>query len=141
MKNLSNISWVRLALMLGATAIIMLLMPHADRQSYKYELNPPWKYQILTAEFDMPIMRDSMSAAQLRDSIDANFVPFVNRNEEVGQKSITKFNNSLQGVSSASEIAVLSKLLKEAYNDGILDAKTFDRLKQHKSKTVRSLEK
>ncbi len=140
MKNLSNISWVRLALMLGATAIIMLLMPHADRQSYNYELNQPWKYPLLTAEFDMPIMRDSMSAAQMRDSIDANFVPFINRNEEVEQKSIIKFNNSLRGVASPSELSILTKLLRETYNAGILDAKTFERLKTHKNKTVRTLE-
>ena len=78
-KKISQIALARIGILLGATAIILFLLPHADRQSYSYELSQPWKYPLLTADFDMPILRDSATANALRDSIDANFVPFVER--------------------------------------------------------------
>ena len=60
LKNIfSKINLIRLALLAGAVVILMLMLPQADHQSYSYELNQPWKYQLLTAEFDMQILRDS----------------------------------------------------------------------------------
>ena len=105
MKRISNLTWARLGLLIGATAIILFFMPHADRQSYSYELNAPWKYPLLTADFDMPILRDSMSANALRDSIDVNFVPFVKRDSEVGEKALVRFQNSIAGKAGVSEAA------------------------------------
>ena len=43
---------LRLSLIIGATVLIMLLLPGSDHQSYSYELNQPWRYPLLTAEFD-----------------------------------------------------------------------------------------
>ena len=50
----TKIHAIRLGLLLGAVAIILLLLPREDHQSYSYELNQPWKYQLLTADFDTP---------------------------------------------------------------------------------------
>lgn len=40
---------LRLSLIIGATVLIMLLLPGSDHQSYSYELNQPWRYPLLTA--------------------------------------------------------------------------------------------
>ncbi len=75
----SRLSLLRILLALASVAVLLWLAPRADHQSFSYELNQPWKYPLLTAEFDMPILRDSASARKMRDSIDAKFVPFVER--------------------------------------------------------------
>lgn len=141
MKRFSRLSLARLGLLVAATAIILLLLPHADRQSYSYELNQPWKYQLLTAEFDTPILRDSVSATQLRDSIDANFIPFVKRDAEIAPSSVSRFINTANGKGTQSEIAVLSALLREVYGRGVIPASTYDRIKGKNPPQLRMLAK
>lgn len=139
MKRISNIAWARLGLLLGATAIILFLLPHADRQSYTYELNAPWKYQLLTAESDMPIMRDSVSAKLMRDSIDIHFVPFVKRDTQIEEKALVRFQNSIAGKTSASEANYLRLLLKNAYARGIVDAGIYSGMAKRGEHTLRML--
>ena len=85
-SNLKPI-FINLGLVAAAITLILLLLPHDDRQSYNYELNQPWRYQLLTADFDMPILRDSASARLMRDSIDRAFVPFVRRDASVSRQT------------------------------------------------------
>ena len=40
-KLFSKINMVRTAMALLLTTVVALLLPHADRQSYSYELNQP----------------------------------------------------------------------------------------------------
>ena len=74
-KSFSRNSLIRLALLIASVAVMLLVMPRADHQSFTYELNQPWKYQLLTAPADMPILRDSTSLRRMRDSIDRSFIP------------------------------------------------------------------
>lgn len=139
MKKLSNLTIVRIGLLLGATALILLLMPRADRQSYSYELNQPWRYPLLTADFDMPILRDSASARVMRDSIDANFIPFVKQDPEVVKSSLTRFSNTVAGKGSPAERSELSALLREVYSRGVLDAKVYERVRGVRPSRLRVL--
>jgi len=72
-KLFSQLNLIRFGLAISAVAVILLILPRADHQSFSYELNQPWKYPLLTADFDMPILRDSASARLMRDSIDRMF--------------------------------------------------------------------
>jgi len=141
MKRISKLAIARLGILFGATAIILLLLPHADRQSYSYELNQPWKYPLLTADFDMPILRDSATANALRDSIDANFIPFVERDAEVEKASLTRFTNTASGRAPSAEIAGLEKLLRDVYSRGVLDTKVYERIKGMKPRQLRMMVK
>lgn len=124
----SNLKPIFMNLGLVATAItlILLLLPHDDRQSYNYELNQPWRYQLLTADFDMPILRDSASARQMRDSIDRAFVPFVRRDASVSQTNIARFRKAISSKLPAYRATLLSDLLTRAYSFGIVDPKVYD---------------
>lgn len=139
MKKINNIAIGRIGLLIGATILILLFLPHADRQSYNYELNQPWKYPLLTAEFDMPIMRDSMSARKLRDSIDATFIPFIVDKQDVATKALARFNNSSIGKGSLSETAALRTLLKHVYDQGILETQVYEHMKKMPNRNLRSL--
>lgn len=125
--NIKQLS-VNLGLVGAAIVLILLLLPHDDRQSYIYELNQPWRYQLLTADFDMPILRDSTSARQMRDSIDRAFVPFVRRDAATSQANISRFKNAIASKLSPARAHLLTELLTQAYSQGIVDAKTYDRI-------------
>ena len=125
--NIKQLS-VNLGLVGAAIVLILLLLPHDDRQSYIYELNQPWRYQLLTADFDMPILRDSTSARQMRDSIDRAFVPFVRRDAATSQANISRFKNAIASKLSPARAHLLTELLTQAYSQGIIDAKTYDRI-------------
>lgn len=129
-----------IGLMLAATAIVLLLLPHDDRQSYNYELNQPWRYQLLTADFDMPIMRDSASARTMRDSIDREFIPFVRREPNVAETNLTKFRNAIAGTVSAQRGALLSRLVEEAYGRGIISTELYNRVNNGTKRQLRVAE-
>lgn len=140
-KKISQIALARIGILLGATAIILFLLPHADRQSYSYELSQPWKYPLLTADFDMPILRDSATANALRDSIDANFVPFVERDASAEKAALTRFGNTSAGKASQEETSTLQRLLRDVYSRGVLDAKVYEKIKNLKPRQVRMMVK
>lgn len=120
------------------TAVILLILPYADQQSFTYELNQPWRYPLLTAEFDMPIMRDSASARILRDSIDARFVPFVRHDKDIGMKNVKRFSTAVRGLGlSLEETSGLSSLLTKAYEGGIVSSGLYDDLRKRGITKVR----
>lgn len=124
----TKIHAIRLGLLLGAVAIILLLLPREDHQSYSYELNQPWKYQLLTADFDTPILRDSMSARKMRDSIDANFIPFVKRDASVVKQNMTRFRTIVREQMPGTDLRSIDALLAEVYNRGVVDSKVYDQM-------------
>ncbi|MDE7108752.1 MAG: hypothetical protein K2O49_02120, partial [Muribaculaceae bacterium] len=110
----SRINLIRFGLAIIAVAMIVLVLPRTDHQSYSYELNQPWKYPLLTADFDMPILRDSVSARSMRDSIDKVFIPFVKRNPAVEHANIERFSNLIAPNTNFLERGFLVNLLREA---------------------------
>lgn len=121
--------FLKLLLIAGTTAVIMLLLPHNDVQDYVYEENQPWRYPLLMADFDMEVKRDAESAQRMRDSIDRNFLPIVKRMDYQADKRIQMFNEAITGKAPDMSRLVLSKLLNEIYARGVLDSKVYDRVR------------
>lgn len=115
-------------IMLASVALILWLLPHEDRQSYSYELNQPWRYQLLTADFDMPILRDSTSARQMRDSIDKAFIPFVKEDNDLVESNLGKFRGSLDGKLTPVRANYLTSIIALAYKRGIIDTKLYEKV-------------
>lgn len=136
-----NKKWVlntlRYGLLAVCTAIIVLLMPRADHQSYSFELNQPWKYPLLTAEFDMPVLRDSTTTRIMHDSINANFVPFVKRDDRIAAKNEAFLNEALADSLSVTDRSLLKTLLSRVYSQGILDANLYETVKNSGKKELR----
>lgn len=118
---------MRLAVGIAAVVAVLLMMPRSDHQSYSYELNQPWRYPLLTADFDIPIMRDSVSARLMRDSIDAAFISFVERDSKVSRINLERFVKTASQHATAQQVAVLTKSLSEAYGNGILSPELYDK--------------
>lgn len=115
-----------IGMVVAAIAAILLLMPHDDRQSYNYELNQPWRYQLLTADFDMPILRDSSSARLMRDSIDRAFVPFVRRDAAISENNLARFRKAAAQKIPQARVNHLSNLLATVFSRGIVDTKVYN---------------
>lgn len=124
----SKANMLRIGLALAAIAVILTLLPRADHQSFTYEVNQPWRYPLLTADFDTPILRDSASARRMRDSIDREFVPFVKRLPEVGPANIERLRTLLAKYTTAPERELLVEELENTYRNGIIDAKLYEEM-------------
>ena len=120
--------FLKLLMLVGATAVIMLLLPHNDVQDYVYEENQPWRYPLLMADFDMEVKRDAESAQRMRDSIDRNFLPIIKRQDDRADRRIQMFNKAITGKTPDVSRLVLGKLLNEIYARGVLDSKVYDRI-------------
>lgn len=137
MKKITKNQLIRIGLLLSATALILLLLPHNDTQNYIYELNQPWRYPLLMANFDMEIKRDSASAQQMRDSIDRNFQPIVKRDVKVEENSTTRFNAAITNVAPTPARLLLVNLLHEIYGRGIVDSNTYERIRRNPHTALR----
>lgn len=136
-KIFSQLNLIRFGLAITSVAIILLFMPRADHQSFTYEENQPWKYPLLTADFDTPILRDSASARKMRDSIDRVFVPFVMRDNSVEKSNLERFSNLIENYASPHERSLLIRLLKETYDTGVLDSKLYENVAKRSSHELR----
>ena len=136
LKFLSRDALIRLALLFGAVAAMLLVMPRTDHQSFSYELNQPWKYPLLTAPADMPILRDSTSLREMRDSINTAFVPVVRMEKDVATLNLQRFSASAGGISPA-EKHFLSARLAEVYARGIVDPGMYTGIQERPEHTLR----
>ncbi len=129
---------LRLGMLLAATAIILLLLPRGDHQSYSYELNQPWRYPLLTADMDMPVQRDSASARMMRDSIDRAFVPIVKFDASSPRDGVERFHKAMSGHLSEADNQLFTRLLSEVYSKGIVAAPVYEHLRQDEAKRLRT---
>lgn len=138
-KIFSQLNLFRFWITVIAVAVLLLVLPRTDHQSFTYELNQPWKYALLTADFDVPILRDSTSARLMRDSIDKTFIPFVKRDKEAERKSIEQINQII-GDSKPKEKEIINNLLKNLYETGILESNLASQLKSSGISSLRLVE-
>lgn len=112
---------MRWGMLIAALAVMLLIMPRADHQSYTFELNQPWKYPLLTAEFDTPILRDTTSIREMRDSINKNFIPFIKEDQSAGDQNVERFHNAVKDSIPQAEVSMLVNLLREVYARGVME--------------------
>lgn len=136
----NRLSIIRILLAAVSVSVILFFLPRADLQGFSFEENQPWRYPLLTADFDTPVLRDSASAHRMRDSIDRVFIPFVRRLPAVGNNNMQRFSQLIAGHATAQEQILLKSLLKEVYDNGVLDAPLFDHLAAKESHVLRLAE-
>lgn len=129
-------------LFIGAVFLTIYFQPKVDENHYVYEEARPWNYPLLTAPFDIPIHLDSLSARQVKDSIDASFQPIYRRNTAM---ELTVENDYTRRLSTASAdgrldrktLSVLLDRLKSLYDRGIVDGPTHAHIKAGRMPVVR----
>lgn len=136
-KIFSKLNLLRFALLAAAIAVLLAVLPHADHKGYNYEQNQPWKYPLLTAEFDIPILRDSTSIRVMRDSIDRTFIPFVKRDKQIEIMNMDRFNSQISSFATPAQAKLLSSLMTKAYQEGILDNDLISLLRKNRLNSLR----
>lgn len=141
--KISHEAVVRLLSFLVAVGLICYFLPSDDRTRFSYEINRPWSYSLLTAPFDIPVRLDSVSAARIKDSIDAKFEPVYHRVDTIGTNMLNAYAkrlNSTPGVKIgyAQKNALLSEI-KKMYAGGIVDLATYADISSGRMNSVRML--
>lgn len=125
---ISNASILKISVALTASVLVLLLIMKSDHQNFSYELNQPWRYPLLTAEFDTPVMRDSVSSQMMKDSINKAFIPFVVRDQRAAARSVDRFTKIASNYVNSGEAAFLGRKLAEAYARGVVSAELYDKI-------------
>ena len=126
---------IRILLFLAAVAMVLILMPRRSQKLYDYETNRPWGHSLLTAPFDIPVYRDSISSREMRDSLEATFLPIFNREDGAAQP-LFKALSKMTGI-TAEQRSELRSTLMQLYRDGIVTPEAFDELNNYNKIEVR----
>lgn len=140
MPKINRVRAFRAVFFLVAVALITYCLPREEQNEYSYEVNRPWSYALLTAPFDIPVHMDTVTARELKDSIDREFEP-VMRRDLVGEKEATALMAQRLGardlpVTPAQKNALLERL-RQIYDDGIVDAETYQMIRDGRLPAVR----
>lgn len=107
-----------------AVTVVVVMLPRAGRHTISYEQGQPWRYQLLTAPFDIPVYLDSATSHRMTDSIYANFTPYVT----YSTPSTASMMQELRGAGvQGAKAERLAALISESYMRGVLP----DTLKEH----------
>lgn len=120
---------------------MLFFLPSEDAHEYSYAVNRPWSYSLLTAPFDIPIHLDSISAQQVKDSIDASFEPVYRRDLSIEKSIVSDFASRLSskevtGITPGDRNNLVSRL-KTIYDDGIVSPETFAEIRAGRLPAVR----
>ncbi|MDE7397734.1 MAG: HDIG domain-containing protein [Muribaculum sp.] len=132
---------LRALLLIGCVALAVWLLPHKGTNAYYYELGKPWNYPLLTAPTDMPVYPDSITARNMRDSIDATFLPVYRRDFSIEKEAVAAFSNALNSQQSVAlthqQREQLISILKNALSDGIVEPSTYQNIRSGRLPYVR----
>lgn len=133
---------IQALLFIGAVFLTIYFQPTVDENHYVYEESRPWNYPLLTAPFDIPILLDSVSARQVKDSIDATFQPIYRRNTSMELAVENDYTRKLTSATPDARLdhktlTVLIGRLKKLYDRGIVDSDTYAHIKSGRMPVVR----
>lgn len=126
-KYFTRFSLSRAALFVAVAAIVVYFLPRTDRVHLSYEPGRPWIHPLLTAPFDIPVYRDSLSTRRLIDSIDANFEPIFKLNM-APRDTLASHIQQLHTLSTTQK-AELLQAVDTLYANGIADRETADAIR------------
>ena len=130
--------WARVGLFAAAIAVIFLILPRANHKSYTYEVNQPWKYPLLTAEYDVKVYPDSAAMQIIRDSIDANFIPFVKHLNKVQSENVAQLSRVLRDSVPYRDVVLLSGLVDHVFEKGLMETGVANQVNKIRKSRVRA---
>ena len=114
----------RSLIILAAIALIMLFFPRSDSRHFQFEMNRPWTHSLLTAPFDIPVFRDSLSVKQLRDSLNRAFSPIM-QTQDNARKTVLNRLLAIPNI-NPTERTRLRNVVTALYADGIVSPDFYD---------------
>lgn len=116
---------VKLLYFLVTVSTIVYFLPREGKFNYQYDLNKPWKYGLIQAPFDFPILKEDSELKKEQDSILALFQPYYQLNLNKSDSLIeTFYDNALNRIYNESlNQSTLEKIknkLYQIYQEGVI---------------------
>ena len=114
---------LRFLIFAAAIALVFIVTPKEEQDTYEYEIGKKWNYNTLVATFDFPVEMDPERVKYISDSIRANFMPIYTRNREVSRTAISNLEQSMRNLGLGIyevEIIKLKNLLNDIYRTGVV---------------------
>ena len=117
-----------------SVAILLTFAPRSANQfKYEYQVNKPWHYATLIAEYDFPVFRSEADMQHARDSINNAFQPYYQMQENLGAQQLALFledraSGKFDSIPSACLDFVEAQLTR-VYKEGFLSTKDYAELK------------
>lgn len=117
--------FIKLLYFVATVSIIVYFLPREGKFNYQYNLNKPWKYGLIQAPFDFPILKDEAELQKEQDSILTHFQPYYQLNLRKGDSLIKQFrahalNRLKSDALKLTTIQQFEKELRHIYAQGII---------------------
>lgn len=141
----------RIGIVVATVAILVYFYPREQQYSYQYELNHPWRYGQLIATFDFPIYKNEAVVKAEQDSLLRSFRPYYDRNPATADNQLTKLEesyrtgalkevlNPLGNVEAGRMYTHISRILRQVYEQGIIDTEEMMRLRKDSIPFIRQV--
>ena len=130
---------IRAAIVLGATFVIVAMMPRDSSNLILMEKGKPWQYADFTAPFDFPVYKSEATLAAERDSITKAHIPYYIYHPEVESAEVRKFasdfKDGIEGL-PADYISIIANRLRSVYQQGIIAPEDYGKLVVDTTNTI-----
>ncbi len=111
--------------------VIIALFPREGRFRYTFNEGKPWRYGLVTAQFDFPIYKPAEELKKEQDSVLMNFQPYFSKNNDLVNNEIAQFENDFGKKWERNYVYYVSDVLQKLYKAGILQVDDYNFLKDN----------
>ena len=134
----SKIIWQSLFFVI-AVSLTIAFIPREKQFRYHFEEGKPWRYGLLTAQFDFPVYKSDQELTNEHNAATKNFIPFfvTDKDREANEIADFRANNTSNDPDTSLLYKEVERLLKMAYKQGIVDLKIYEELKSENKEVIR----
>lgn len=129
-----------MGLVLVTVVLIVWFLPRREGSQYVYDVDEPWRYGDMIAQYDFPIYKTEETLAMEKDSALKLFVPYFDYDKRVEARVMEKFDQDFAGGLPglpAEFAAVVRNRLHRLYQTGIMDTPLFNSVHRDTTSMVR----
>ena len=128
LNNKSGVKWLSLAtnifIVLATTAIIVWALPRNSGLQFSYEVNKPWTYDALIADFTFYVFKSDEAINEEKRELLKDFYPYVDLDMNVEARALEEFEKAV--VKDTTGILEeyspqIKRRLHSLYEKGIID--------------------
>lgn len=129
----------------GTVSLIVYFLPRDGKFNYQFDINKPWKYGQLMANFDFPIYKDEAVVKRELDSLLVTFQPYYQLNKKVEKEALSKlredYHANLKGILPSTDyIRYIEKGLKDIYKAGVVSTEDMHQLDKDSTASILVIE-
>ena len=131
---------IRALLVIVTVTVVVWTMPQENTSIFHAEQGKPWKYALLTAPFDFPIYKSDAVISRERDSVMREYEPYYKYNQDTEHLMVSKFTaDYADGIPDVPDdfISIISNRLHSLYQQGIMEQKEYERLRNDTTSMIR----